>query len=139
MLFRVTVCVPLLPNATLPKFTLTGLIVNCGGVCVAVPVRAIETCEVDALLAIVTAPVGLPVDVGVNVALNGAFWPAPITCPADNPLMLKPVPEALAVEIVTLAVPVLLSVIGTDMLLPTCTLPKLTAPVLGVRAPTAGS
>ncbi len=43
----------------------------------------------------------------------------------DKPAMLKPAPEALAAEIVTLAVPELLNVMVCVPLLPTSTFPKL--------------
>lgn len=83
------------------------------------------------------APLGLPAEVGAKTALKEAFWPALITCPADNPLMLYPVPEALAAEIVTLAVPVLLSVIGMVALVLIRILPKPTLAGLGESAPCA--
>ena len=52
-----------------------------------------------------------------------------------NPLILKPVPEALAAEIVTLAVPEFVNVIGTDPLAPTSRLPKFTLAGLAESAP----
>jgi hypothetical protein len=69
----------LLPTATFPKLTLVGLITNWACVCVAVPLRVIDSGELCALLVIVIAPLGVPAEVGVNAALNEAFWPAPIT------------------------------------------------------------
>lgn len=71
-------------------------------------------------------PVVAPAPVGANVALNVALCPALITWLADKPLMLKPVPEALAAEIVALELPELVSVTVTDELPPTDTFPKLT-------------
>jgi len=49
--------------------------------------------------------------------------------------MLKPVPEALAAEIVTLAVPELVNVTVCDALLPTRTFPKLTLAGLDASVP----
>src|SRR3989442_6026140 len=51
------------------------------------------------------------------------------------PLMVNPVPEALAAEMVTLAVPEFVNVTVCDPLLPTSTLPKLTLAGLGVSCP----
>jgi hypothetical protein len=70
-------------------------------------------------------PLALPAVVGANFAVTEVFCPALIVTGTVNPLMLKPVPEALAAEIVTLAVPVFVSVTGTDPLLPSIRLPKL--------------
>jgi hypothetical protein len=53
----------------------------------------------------------------------------------DKPVMAKPLPEALADEIVMLSVPELVRVIGCNALLPTATLPKLTLIELAVSCP----
>ena len=55
-------------------------------------------------------PVALPVAVGVNVAVKVAFCPALIVRGVVIPLKLYPVPEMLAAETVTLAVPEFVSV-----------------------------
>jgi hypothetical protein len=52
-----------------------------------------------------------------------------------KPAIAKPVPEALADEIVILAVAELVRVIGCNPLLPTATLPKLTLIELAVSCP----
>ena len=80
-------------------------------------------------------PVALPLDVGVKVALNVAFWPALIVSGVVIPLRLNPVPETLAAETVTLAVPEFVSVMVCDPLLPTATFPKLTLVGLKVSWP----
>jgi hypothetical protein len=49
--------------------------------------------------------------------------------------MLKPVPDAVACEIVTLADPEFVSVMVCDPLLPTATEPKLTLPGLALSCP----
>jgi len=53
----------------------------------------------------------------------------------DKPATAKPVPEALADEIVMLAVPEFVRVIDCNPLLPTATLPKLTFAELAVSFP----
>ena len=53
----------------------------------------------------------------------------------DKPATAKPVPEALADEIVMLAVPEFVRVIDCNPLLPTATLPKLTLAELAVSFP----
>jgi len=50
-------------------------------------------------------PLALPEVVGANLAVNDVFAPALIVTGTVRPLMLKPVPDALAAVIVTLAVP----------------------------------
>jgi hypothetical protein len=65
------------------------------------------------------------------VAVN----PALMVRGTDNPLILKPVPVTVAAEIVTLAVPELVSVIVCVPLLPRTTLPKFTGDGLAARLP----
>jgi hypothetical protein len=71
------------------------------------------------LLVIETLPLALPEVVGVNVALNDEFAPALIVTGTVKPLMLNPVPVAVAAVMVTLAVPVFVSVTDCEPLLPT--------------------
>jgi len=117
----------------LPKLTLVGFGVRAP--CVPVPLKAIASGEPGALLVIETLPLALPVTVGVYFAVNEVFAPALIVTGTVSPLIVKPVPEALAAVMVTLAVPEFVSVTVWDALLPTATLPKLTLVVFGVRAP----
>jgi hypothetical protein len=49
------------------------------------------------------------------------------TVPALTPLALKPVPEGVTEEMVTLEFPVLVMVTGKELLVPRLTLPKLSA------------
>jgi hypothetical protein len=53
----------------------------------------------------------------------------------DKPATAKPLPEALADEIVMLAVPEFVRIIDCDPLLPTATLPKLTLVELALSFP----
>ncbi len=71
------------------------------------------------MLVIETLPLALPEVVGVNVALNDEFAPALIVTGTVKPLMLNPVPVAVAAVMVTLAVPVFVSVTDCEPLLPT--------------------
>src|SRR2546425_7705472 len=80
-------------------------------------------------------PLALPVAEGANCAVKVVFCPAASVSGRDKPLMLKPVPEALAAERVTLAVPELVNVTVCDPLLPTRTFPKLTLAGLAASGP----
>jgi hypothetical protein len=91
--------------------------------------------EPGASLVIEILPVAVPDEAGENFAVRETICPALMVVGSDKPLMLKPVPEATACEIVTLAVPEFVNVIGTEPLLPTRTLPKLRAPGLAERTP----
>src|ERR1700674_3678688 len=76
-----------------------------------VPVRGMIAGELVASLAMVTlAPGTLPIAAGAKVTFRVAFCPGGMTCPVDTPLALKPAPEMLTFEMVTLALPELVSV-----------------------------
>jgi hypothetical protein len=130
-LVRVIFCEELLPTLTLAKLTFVGLMLSsdcvCVGVCVCVPVPLNTTVmeEPDASLAIEMLPLAPPTEDGVKLAEKLTLWPALSVVGVDNPAMAKPEPETLAEEIVMLAVPEFVRVIGCDPLLPTATLPKL--------------
>jgi len=81
--------------------------------------------EFVALLVIVTLPVTLPVAAGAKVTFKVAVCPGVRIVPADTPLALKPAPEMLTFEIVTLELPELVSVTARVLLAPVFTLPKL--------------
>jgi hypothetical protein len=98
-----------------------------------VPVIAIVSGEPGALLVTVMLPVGLPVAAGANFAVIVVFPPAAIVMGSVNPLTEYPVPEAVRAEIVNDKLPVLLSVIVCELLLPTRTLPKLSLVGFAVR------
>jgi hypothetical protein len=121
---KLIVCELFVPVTTLPKAALEGVAVSCG--CVAVPLRAMVIGEPGALLTIETLPLALPADVGANFAESVVVRPAPRVNGVVIPLMLKPVPAAVACEMVMLAVPEFVSVMVCDPLLPTPTEPKLT-------------
>ncbi len=89
------------------------------------PLSGIVSGEPGALLVIETLPVKLAAEAGAKLAVKEAACPALSVAGTDKPAMLKPAPEALAAEIVTLAVPELLNVMVCVPLLPTSTFPKL--------------
>src|SRR2546427_5446850 len=127
---------PLLPPTfTLPKLRLVGLAPSRNVAATPVPLRARVRGEPGALLVMETLPLALPAVVGENVALKEVLCPGLRVSGAVMPLMVNPVPDALAAEMVTLAVPELVNVTVCDPLLPTSTLPKLTLAGLGVSCP----
>jgi hypothetical protein len=75
---------------------------------------------------IVRLPAALPADCGAKVSVKLVPWPPARVTGSVSPLKLKPVPLAVACEIVTLAPPVLVRVAACCWLLPTATLPKST-------------
>jgi hypothetical protein len=91
--------------------------------------------EFGPLFTMDTLPLTLPADVGENLAVNDVLWPAPSVKGVVIPLTLKPVPAALACEIVRLAVPEFVKVTVWDPLLPTLTDPKLTLEGLAPSCP----
>jgi len=91
--------------------------------------------ELGASLTIEMLPLALPAEDGVKLAEKPMLWPTLSVIGVAKPAMAKPVPEALADEIVILAVAELVRVIGCNPLLPTATLPKLTLVELAVSCP----
>jgi hypothetical protein len=80
--------------------------------------------ELLASLTIEILPLALPVLAGANTTLRDALFPAARVNGRERPLTLKPVPLTLALETVTLVLPVLFRVAARVLLLPTATLPK---------------
>src|SRR5260370_22073325 len=79
-------------------------------------------------------PANLLGGAGAKRAVKEVVCPGVRVRGTDKPVMLKPVPEVLAAEIVTLAVPELLSVMVCAPVLPTSTFPKLKLDGLGESA-----
>lgn len=132
---KVMFCGEVLPTPTLPKETFAGLAEICGCAAVPDPLSAIANGDPGALLVTETVPVAGPADVGANFAVNEVFWPGVRVTGVAGPVMLKPAPEAVACEIVILAVPEFVRVTDKVPLLPTTTLPKLPLGGLAVRFP----
>jgi hypothetical protein len=130
---RVMVCELLVPVATLPNAVLVGDAASCA--CVPVPLNAIVVGEFGALLTIEMLPLALPAVVGANLALNVVLSPAPNVSGVLNPLMVRPVPDTVALDIVTLAVPEFVNVMDWVPLLPTATDPKFTLEGLAATWP----
>jgi hypothetical protein len=81
--------------------------------------------EFVALLVTDALPVTLPVAAGAKVTFNVAVCPGVRIVPADTPLELKPAPEMLVFEIVTLELPEFVSVTGRVLLARVFMSPKL--------------
>ena len=102
------------------------MIAGAGACAGAVPVPESETFKVELEAFDTTAmpPLTLAADCGANTALNGTLAPGLSTNGTLSPLMLNPVPVAVACEIVTLDEPVFVIESAKVTLLPTWALPK---------------
>ncbi len=95
----------------------------CAGA-VPVPVSGTVNVELEALETAVIPPLALPADCGANTVVKFTLAPGLSTNGTFSPLMLNPVPVAVACEMVTLDPPVLVSEFAKVTLLPTWALPK---------------
>jgi hypothetical protein len=132
LLVSVVVNELLLPTFTLPKATLDVLSPRRRVAATPVPLREIVSGDVGALLTTVTDPVTLPAVLGPNAALNVAALPAAMITGVVIPVVLKPAPETVTEEIVTVAVPPFVRLIVCELFVPVVTLPN--AAVVGVAA-----
>jgi hypothetical protein len=98
-----------------------------------VPVRPIVAGELVALLLTITDPLAVPLVDGVNVTLTAVLCPGLRIKPPAAPPALKPAPDTITWEIVTLEFPGLLNVTFCEPLLDTFTLPKFKFETLGLR------
>lgn len=98
-----------------------------------VPEREMVSVPFEALLAMLMLPLALPVLAGLNVAVSVTDLPAATIVPADTPLALKPAPDSVTFEMVTLAVPAFVRVTVLSLLLETSTEPKFKLLVLAFR------
>jgi len=135
-LLKVIVCVLVKPTVTLPKLTLAGTTEICG--CTPAPESEIVVGELPALLTTETLPDTLPVTVGPNCTLRLLDCPAAMVSGRVGPLMLKPVPETVACETVTTALPRFVSVTVWALVLATVTFPKMMLAGFGVSCPPVG-
>jgi hypothetical protein len=122
---RLPDAVPLVPTTTLLRLRVVGVTVSCPVVAVPVPDSGIVRVGLEAVEVMVTLPVTLAADAGVNVTVKLVLCPAVSAIGAVIPLRLNPVPLIATREIVTLEPPILVTVSDRDCLLPTVTLPKL--------------
>jgi len=130
---NVTVCEPELPTATEPKAIDVGLAASWA--CAPVPVIEMVVGEFGALLTIEIVPTALPPDVGANCAVNEVLWPAVKVFGVANPVMLNPVPVAVAWEIVKVAEPLFVRVTVCEPVLPAVTEPNVTTAGLAPSCP----
>jgi hypothetical protein len=113
------------PSVTLPKFNAVGVSVSCPTVA-PVPVSAVFNCASDALEKIASVPDTDPDAVGENTTLNVRLCPAARLAGNDRPPTVNAELETLVPEIVTLALPVFVTVSISVCELPGRILPKLT-------------
>jgi hypothetical protein len=116
----------LLPSATFPKDKLVGLAPSDKVAAAPVPDRLMTSGEGVPFVVSVMLPVTAVAEDGVKTALKVAVPPAAMVVDVDRPVWLKPVPDTVICENVRVALPLLVSVIDCELLLPTVTVPKLT-------------
>lgn len=115
----------LLPSLTLAKFKLVGFALKVRVAAWPVPLKAMESGEFGALLTIEIEPLTFPAPVGVNTALKVLLLPALIVIGSAGILLIvNPVPETVACETDTAAVPPFVRLIVWELLLPTVTVPR---------------
>jgi hypothetical protein len=106
-----------------------------------VPAAPVPDTEIDGvvveLLAIVIVAPAAPDVVGVNATLSAADWLGVRTVPALTPLVLKTPVAPLIREMVMFELPLFVSVVLSELLLPTFTLPKLSVVGLALRTEVA--
>ena len=115
----------LLVKFTTPKGRLIGLAPKSAVKGTPVPFDGIKTGEPGASFTSETDPLTVPTVVGAKTMLNVVLPPAAIVLGNERPFELKPAPVTLSCEIVKLAFPLFVSVIGCVLLFPVITLPKL--------------
>jgi hypothetical protein len=110
-LVRFSVRLSELPTVTFPKLKLAGFGVSWPGV-TPVPERPMFNGEPGASETIARVPFAAPPTVGEKVTVNVALCPAVRVVGRLGPVKLNPVPVAEAVEIVTVTVPVFVTMTG---------------------------
>lgn len=93
------------PTVTLPKLRLVGFAPRAPGV-TPVPDRGMVKVGLEPFEVIVTLPLALPADAGVNVTVKLALCPEVSVTGAVMPLRLNPAPLIATDEIVTVEPPV---------------------------------
>jgi hypothetical protein len=115
----------LLLKFTTPNGKIIGLALNSMVTGTPVPFDGIVSGEPGASFTSETDPLTNPTVVGAKTMLNVVLPPAAIVLGNDRPFVLNPAPITLTCEIVKLALPLFVSVIGWVLLFPVITLPKL--------------
>src|SRR5215471_12708555 len=112
-----TVDVFVTPITTFPKLTLEGVTAMSG--CTPAPLNNTADGELVAVLATLRVPETLPTAAGVNATTSESAWPGVRVTAPEKPLTLNPAPVQATDEMVTLPVPVFVTLIARDELLPT--------------------
>lgn len=111
----------------MPKLTLDGVnVIRGAGAAAPVPVRLNVVGDPATLLVNTTLPVTAVVPVGANFTLNVLVPPAEMLSGVVSPLIVKPVPLIVALEMVSVAFPALVIVTVIELLLPSVTVPNAT-------------
>lgn len=97
------------------------------------PERAMASGEFEALLATETLPLMLPAEEGSNDTARVAVCSEFNISPLETPLALKPAPDMVTPEMVTVELPVFVSVTFWLLVVETFTFPKLNEEVLELR------
>ena len=136
LLVSVTVCACLAPTITLPKSSLRELSTSWPGVdAVPVPDSASFVAVFDALLAMVSVPLKVPVALGENLMLIVALCPEAMVVGRPGAVKEKYWLEIETLLRVTDAGPEFVAVAVKVLLLPAGTLPKLKVLVSNERVP----
>ena len=114
----------LLPTCTLPNERLVGFADTVPGV-TPVPDRGMLRLGFDPVEVMLMSPLATPAAMGANRAVNVVLCPAFNVIGTARPLRLKPLPAAVAAEMVRAVPPEFVSVPESDFELPVCTVPKL--------------
>src|SRR2546428_232245 len=122
-LVKVTFCTLVLPTSTLPKLTVAG--VTNDSACTEIsPLSLLEALPSSSLTS-ETLPDALPMVAGANCTLKVLDCPAARVSGRVRPVMLKPVPETVACETLTVVLPVFVSTTLWVLVVAAVTLPKL--------------
>jgi len=108
----------LFPTCTLPNASVVGFAIRSPGV-TPVPESGMFKLESEPFEVMLTLPLAAPLARGEKSTVNDVLWPAANVKGKVSPLKLNPLPLAVAVEIVRLDPPVLVSVSDKLVLLPT--------------------
>ena len=106
------------PAMTLPKSRVLTLETNRGVEATAEPVAEITSGELGALLVSETEPAALPATLGEKTTLNVLYWPGAMFVGSAKPEVENPDPLTVALEMVTVPVPVFCKVTVCDPVAP---------------------
>jgi hypothetical protein len=124
----------LAPTETVLRFKLAGLAPSNAVAVEPVPDRLMTSGEGWPVITSVRDPLMVVVEVGVKTALNVTLPAGAIVVEVDRPVMLNPAPAAVTCEKIRVVLPVFLSRMGCELVVPVTTLAKLT--LAGVAAST---